>query len=537
MTKENKKCPNCGHEFKKGEEYCPNCDLFVPVNEQNISENTFDPHATKKFKAFNEKDIEKKVEDDFEEPTFKHRNKPVEETVTQNSTSEKVNESSKESEILKETAETTNNEEVKSTSEISESVEEKEEIIPTEVPQDNLDKEIAEELDNKNEELEAKTLPEPVAPEIEASTESNRSTENGNNKKKKARAIIGMSAAVVLIGGGIVFYSAQQKKAEEKATTELVSTAELDLNSLYSTSEHVFLKEDISSKDIDKAKKSLDKLKGKDDYNEMKKEFDRVEEKYNKQTAINDLFKSPIIEGDKLDTKTFVKNEDHISINKIATEKDGFDILYNKAFAEAESQKKLLTEANEALETVIKGDDVVKSATRDQVSSAEKTIKAVKDPEAKKKLQEKLDKVKSYLDKAEKEQAQAAEEEQARLAQQQQQQNNQTTQNNNNGNYKNTDSSQKWGNRKDDYIDYGDAAWGWNPGVQEKVISEVINRGYVVDGGYSLVPKYVENGEGYYDLYATTNSKIFPKSKPEEFPLYVVTINAKTGWFKGNGPN
>ena len=86
-------------------------------------------------------------------------------------------------------------------------------------------------------------------------------------------------------------------------------------------------------------------------------------------------------------------------------------------------------------------------------------------------------------------------------------------------------------------IDYNDAAWGWAPGVQEKVIAEVISRGYVVEGGYTLVPKYIENGEGFYDLYATTNSKIFPKSKPEEFPLYVVTINAKTGWFKGNGPN
>ncbi len=84
---------------------------------------------------------------------------------------------------------------------------------------------------------------------------------------------------------------------------------------------------------------------------------------------------------------------------------------------------------------------------------------------------------------------------------------------------------------------YSDPAWAWNPGIKEDVISEVISRGYVVDGGYSLVPKYIENGEGFYDLYATTNSKLFPNSKASEFPLYVVTINAKTGWFKGNGPN
>lgn len=539
MTKENKKCPNCGHEFKKGEEYCPNCDLFVPINEQNISENTFDPHATKKFKAFNEKNIEKKDDDDFQEPTFKHRNKPVEEDSLDESNPSQTQED------LKETAEEVENEEFNDESSITESIEKEaestgkeNEVLPKQIQQDNPE-ETSTDLTSKKEELKTETLPEPVVPETKTPMEENRSTEKNDNKKKKARAIIGMSAAVVLIAGGITFYSAHQKKEDEKATTELVSTAEFDLNSLYSNSEHVFLKENISNKDIEKAKKSLDKLKGKEDYNEMKKDFDRVEEKFNKQTAINELFKSPIIESDKLDTKAFVKNENQIGINKIETEKDGFDILYNKAFAEAESQKKVLTEATDSLEVVIKDDDVVKSATRDQVATAEKAIKEIKDPEAKKKLQEKLDKVKSYLDKAEKEQEQAAAEEQERLAQQEQQQNNQTTQNNNNNNSnsKNTDSSQKWGNRKDEYINYGDAAWGWNPGVQEKVISEVISRGYVVDGGYSLVPKYVENGEGYYDLYATTNSKIFPKSKPEEFPLYVVTINAKTGWFKGNGPN
>lgn len=57
LTKETNKCPNCGHQFKDGEEYCPNCDLFIPVNDQTDQEETFDPNQTKQFKTF--KEIEK----------------------------------------------------------------------------------------------------------------------------------------------------------------------------------------------------------------------------------------------------------------------------------------------------------------------------------------------------------------------------------------------------------------------------------------------------------------------------------------------
>ncbi|MEG0254576.1 MAG: cell division site-positioning protein MapZ family protein [Vagococcus sp.] len=539
MTKENKKCPNCGHEFKQGEEYCPNCDLFIPINEQSELENTLDLNATKQFKTFKEKDIEKNVDDTHKEPTFKHRGETAE------STKEKEQE-----EIPSVTQETNKNtgdtfvaekeEPSVECDQIEETIYEDDLANTTIVSGQNIAKDLEEEFKEITSE---ETLPSKESQVLSDESIAKEESDSTPDKKKKGKAIIGMSAAVLLIAGGLTFYSAQQKKADEKATTELVSSAELNLNSLYSNSDHVFLKKDISAADIEKANSSLDKLKGKDNYNELKQDFDKVEEKFNKQKAMNELFKSPIIEGDKLNSKVFVKNADHIAINKIATEKDGFDILYNKGFAEAEEQKELLSKANDALESIYKDDKVIKNATREQYESAEKAIKGIKDADAKKDLQEKLEKVDKYLVENDKKQAElAAAEEQARLAQQQEQQQNNSIQpaqnnNNSNSNYKDTDSKYKWGNRKDENIDYNDAAWGWGPGVQEKVISEVISRGYVTEGGYNLVPKYVENGEGFYDLYATTNSKIFPNSKPEEFPLYVVTINAKTGWFKGNGPN
>ena len=71
--------------------------------------------------------------------------------------------------------------------------------------------------------------------------------------------------------------------------------------------------------------------------------------------------------------------------------------------------------------------------------------------------------------------------------------------------------------------------------MKEKVLDTVIARGYVVPGGYSLEPAKIVNGEGYYNLYATNNqSKLLEGTTEKNVHMYLVTINAKTGWFKGN---
>ncbi|MEG2254993.1 MAG: cell division site-positioning protein MapZ family protein, partial [Vagococcus sp.] len=227
----------------------------------------------------------------------------------------------------------------------------------------------------------------------------------------------------------------------------------------------------------------------------------------------------------------------NISLTRIEEEKDGFDILFNKAFDEAKKQKDALKKVEDKIVVVYKDDSVVKSATREQLDEAQALVKEIPDEEVQKEFLAELKKVDTFIAESEKSKKEA----EALALEAQQNATPPATQNNTNtqGNtqYNNPGTNNRWGNRQDAVIDYNDPAWAWNPGIQEKVMTEVINRGYVVEGGYTLVPKYIENGEGYYDLYATTNSKIFPKSKPEEFPLYVVTINVKTGWFKGNGPN
>ncbi len=552
LTKELNKCPNCGHQFKDGEEYCPNCDLFIPVSDQTDADNTFDPNQTKQFKTFKEIETTKNETEQPTEYLFKHRNikadsideseeKPVSqpETTIEEVPSEPVVETPSEKEDIITSEKTPD----------TEMVEDKELSVESE---ETIDLDATVPLDFDEEDLSNDPIPstqtiEPTTPkedDIEGSVSkpletsiSSRQATNEPKKKTTRNAVIGLSAAALLAIGGFTVYSSQQKKAVEKDRIALVDTTKNAIDSLFSSKDQVFLKDGLSKADFDLANKDLEKLKGKEGYDQLKESYDEAEAKFNKQQGLNDLFKSPIIKGKTLESDVYVKNSDNMSLTRIEEEKDGFDILFNKAFDEAKKQKDALKKVEDKIAVVYKDDSVVKSATREQLDEAQSLVKEIPDEEVQKEFLSELKKVDTFIAESEKSKKEAE-----ALALEAQQnatppaaQNNTNTQGNTQ--YNNPGTNNRWGNRQDAVIDYNDPAWAWNPGIQEKVMTEVINRGYVVEGGYTLVPKYIENGEGYYDLYATTNSKIFPKSKPEEFPLYVVTINVKTGWFKGNGPN
>lgn len=70
--------------------------------------------------------------------------------------------------------------------------------------------------------------------------------------------------------------------------------------------------------------------------------------------------------------------------------------------------------------------------------------------------------------------------------------------------------------------DTANEAWNFNPGVLENVISISQQRGYITGNQYILEKVNIVNGNGYYNLY-----------KPDG--TYLVSINAKTGYFVGNG--
>ncbi|WP_312682019.1 cell division site-positioning protein MapZ family protein [Lactococcus taiwanensis] len=82
-------------------------------------------------------------------------------------------------------------------------------------------------------------------------------------------------------------------------------------------------------------------------------------------------------------------------------------------------------------------------------------------------------------------------------------------------------------------VNTSDPAFTWGAGIKEKVLNIARDRGYITGDDYILVPSAIHttNGtqgfpagivSGYYNLYAPNGT-------------YLVSINAKTGYFVGNG--
>ncbi|MGY3765104.1 cell division site-positioning protein MapZ family protein [Vagococcus vulneris] len=509
MPKKDKKCPNCGQIIKENEEYCPNCHLFVPENsgdETDKLENSDDNHDV----------------------VFHHRIRPSsaqdEETIQNNQNDDSSNN----------TADVRENEE-SATKSVSESLDEEQ----------HFDSEISEETEsdtvtNSQQKSDSK---EKNVPKISQDTVSNAQPIKRQMPRKSKKTLYILSAAVVLIGGGGYAYSSYQKSQEQKVTAQMVASANTDVKSLFLNSEHTFLKKGITKSDFNKAKDALDKIKTQSEFNDMNKLYEQAESIFNNQNDINDLFKKTVLDADNLSLDgAYVKTADATGLKNLdSKDNSAFNKLFNEALTEANKQKELLTKAQNAVAAVFKNNKVTDDATIDKYDSAIDAVKSVKDPDIQKTLNNQLDQVKKSLDEKAME-TQKAEEQRKKDAEaannnQSRSQTNDTVNNSQGARQNGVPSTNgKWGNRQDANIDLSNPAWGWNPGVQDKFINTVVSRGYVVPGGYSLVPKFIENGDGYYDLYATTNSRIFPNSKPEEFPIYVVTVNVKTGWFRGNGP-
>lgn len=511
MTSNEKKCPNCGHIFKPGETYCPNCDLFVPFDEQKNLPNDTITNSNEPDSYKNDTPSEPSPSI----PTFKHRNRTsVEETPE---TEEKIVETQSEKE------EATEKPIIEEHSEI-------ESISPVEV---ETFEEIVEPVE---EQPQTRVTDSPTPP-------SNESPKK-NNKNK---ILVGIIVLLIVFGGGYV-YNSQKKQNELETTLKLTTSAEDAIQNLYMKNQgEVFLKKGISQSDITSAEDKVKELKGTEQYDKLNERMQQAVKTFTRLTAINEAFKKPVIEGNQLINDAYVKDDTKLTLEAIDPEENGFDKLYNEAIKDATEQKAAIKTFKTTLEKLYRDDKVVSEPSKQVYNDAVKQLADIKDPELKAEFQKILDDVSKVIDEQEKK-AEAArkeeEEKQAAAAKAEAEKNTQQSQNNNNTNTAQNGSSftpstngGRWGTRQDATIDLSDPAWAWNPGVQEKVISEVIKRGYVVDGGYTLVPKFIENGVGFYDLYATKNSKLFPNSKPEEFPIYVVTINDKTGWFKGNGPN
>ncbi|EPI12790.1 TPA: cell division site-positioning protein MapZ family protein [Enterococcus faecium] len=418
--------------------------------------------------------------------------------------------------------------------------------------------------ENQPELIEAETEPITIVPNTEKTPqESNPEKKDlDNTQKKKSKKVPYLALAVVLLlgGGGWAYYDHHQKveaevAAEAKRQQQMEELHE-KLAAFYTDDHHQFIRADMIHQDLSKLKNDLSSLKNEKGYSELETTYQDIQSKIRDIQKVNEWFIAPAIVDDHLAYDIKLKADKEIQA--IETDNTDFGKLIQQAQTEAKNQYAELQTAKEKTAIVFKDGKVVDSATRDQYKTAKEAVEKVKNTDLSAQLNEQLQQVNKMLTDKEKkeeeekkkaEEAKKAAEEQAKQAAQaaaaaQAAQQTAVAQAAQQEAASSTPSSSNSANqpiksaRASDIADASNPAWTWAPGVQSKVIATCIQRGYIVEGGYRLEKARIENGEGYYNLYATSTKSALMKGIGESaLPFYIVTINCKTGWFGGNGSN
>ena len=387
--------------------------------------------------------------------------------------------------------------------------------------------------------------------------------------KKSSKKVAFVVLAVVLLAGGSAWaYHDQTQKAaaqEAAALTKKTDTLKDELAAFYTTKEQVFIKPDMVTVSPEKLSKQVAEIKDSEEYSQLNKQIQTLKEKQQTIQQINQLFEAPIVNGNELKPAILAADQP-ISVKKL-TGNDPFDQLMNQAIDQANQQYNQLQKAKKAVEVIYKDGKTTNQLNRDTYQAAKAEVDKVTSDKLKKELVKQVTTADQALTKVEEEQKRIAEEqaaaeqakqaeeqakqaeEQAKQAEEQAKQaaaakkenakKEETAKTEANGytapNSDGVYTSPLYAPDAADIADSSNPAWTWAPGVKEKVLDTVIARGYVVPGGYSLEPAKIVNGEGYYNLYATNNqSKLLEGTTEKNVHMYLVTINAKTGWFKGN---
>ncbi|HFQ3631703.1 TPA: cell division site-positioning protein MapZ family protein [Enterococcus faecium] len=418
--------------------------------------------------------------------------------------------------------------------------------------------------ENQPELIEAETEPTTIVPNtVKTPQESNlekKDLDKTQKKKSKKVPYLALAAVLLLGGGGWAYYDHHQKVEAEVAAEAKRQRQMEDLHgklaAFYTDDHHQFIRADMIHQDLSKLKNDLSSLKNEKGYSELETTYQDIQSKIQDIQKVNEWFVAPVIVDDHLADDIKLKADKEIQT--IETDNTDFGKLIQQAQTEAKNQYAELQTAKEKTAIVFKDGKVVGSATRDQYKTAKEAVEKVKNTDLSAQLNEQLKQVdkmltdkekKEEVEKKKAEEAKKAAEEQAKQAAQaaaaaQAAQQAAVAQAAQQEAASSTPSSSNSANqpiksaRASDIADASNPAWTWAPGVQSKVIATCIQRGYIVEGGYRLEKARIENGEGYYNLYATSTKSALMKGIGESaLPFYIVTINCKTGWFGGNGSN
>lgn len=409
--------------------------------------------------------------------------------------------------------------------------------------------------------------------QLEATSSSDDTT-----KFKKWRSVALAAALLLAVGTGYWYAHHQRNASDEKVLEQVdqqVEKLSTKIDQLYTTKQRDFIKSTITLAQINQLNKQLANFDGQENYQKLKKRLETAKDQLLSEQDINDYFTKAILANGKLN------HDAHIDYSKkfdlqLRKGKTAFDQLANLAIKQGQDEYKAYEDAKKAVDDLMSGYKnqlLASSVTREKYQQAKKLVDQLFDSSQKTTMAKQLQTIDQALTKQEQEQKQK-QEQQNQSSVTTQDSNDSTTSSTTNGSTANTNQSGQattsvgaenayntqpvyasWisedtqvltpqtahqvnnqpliASRLSDLQDVNNPAWSWAPGVKEKVLQACIDRGYVVPGGYVLERVRIENGEGYYNLYSISPSAKFSAS-PDK-PMYVVTINCKTGFYKGNG--
>lgn len=573
-----KKCPHCEFELIADQKFCPNCgaklidDIAIKPENDNI-----------KWSEYQDVPIESVIEhfselhdgnDDEEAETDEFADNPIlaeyirkHKDGYKEATAEELQESVGESAEVVEEPEPVE----------EQPIEEPEPVVPVTEDSDEVAETPAEEPEEVKEISEEKIaavpvidpIPEPIKtsePEVkpERNIEPQPEKQPTTPKKSKKKYWLTAAALVVVAGGAWMYYDNQQKEKAEAARQEqlrvdtAVARIETELGNFYLDQEEQFVVPGKTAEDVEKLMQELEEYSSEPKYEELKDKGQKLQVKIAVLDQINSHFAEPIVVGDELKENVHVKDGDSVDM-ALLTEDTPFAKLINQAIKQGKEEFKELQATNAAVESLTsnyKEEQLSDSVTRKDYEDTKEKVDKLFDGEEKKAYLAQLATIEKALDKREAE-AQELAEQQAEAAQNEVSSNqteqsevpvqelSPTTSQPNAGSEilgpntpKNSNNEPIISSRQSDIDDANNPAWNWAPGVYDKVINESIKRGYIVEGDFYVERVRIENGEGYYNLYATSNKSSLLKGTSESaLPMYLFTINAKTGFFRGNGSN
>ncbi|MBF0013686.1 mid-cell-anchored protein Z [Enterococcus sp. AZ089] len=410
-------------------------------------------------------------------------------------------------------------------------------------------------------------IPEPItaADETPQKATAEEETSSSSESKKSPRKALYITAACLLVaaGGGWAYYYQQQQQETARQTqlaqeNRTLDQIENELNDFYTNDERVFIKSDKTAEQLTAVTNQLADFQDHERYEILSQEAETIADKLAALTEINSYFSSPAVVEDQLE-EVSLKEAAAVTMAK-RENGDAFDELINQAIDMGQKEFSAIEEVQNAVKSMValSGDgEAPASVTRENYNALMKKIQALPIDSLVESLTTELRKVDTALTKRETATQQAAAQQQAaqEAAQAAASENNASAsssgstsaatpaQSTSEEEYvlspntpTNTNNQPIIPARQSDLNDVNNSAWVWADGVQEKIIATAIARGYVVEGGYTFERVRIVNGEGYYNFYATNaQGSLLKGTDDSAFPLYLFTVNAKTGYFRGNG--